>query len=227
METPHQSINLETIPTWNTKKILADIGSAQSADDLRRSIITQAETCTFIIQQVSFELGPTCLENHIDDLFDTLEKPYWFAYIPHRYDDDTAGRWIYILAEITAQYARKGFKLISPYSAAYAIRHCIDEIASPILTTEEEALKTSPLDEISNFECTKALLIANTNHIHTLLELGIFKGKISMNRMEFLEALFENYPKEYIRRKPIKTIAIAKEATDSSQKTVDTPPKQA
>lgn len=227
METSHQSINLEVVPTWNKKKILADIASAQSTDDLRRSIITQAEVCTFIIQQVSFELGPVWLENHIDDLFETLEKPYWFAYIPHRYDDDIAGRWIYILAEITAQYARKDVKLISPYSAAYAIRHCIDDIASPILTAEEKALKTSPLDEISNFECVKTLLTANTNHLDALLELGIFKGKISMNRADFLKSLFKNYPKEYIRRKPIKTIAIAKEAADGSQKTADALPKQA
>lgn len=202
------SLKLDTVPTWNAKQLLADIGSAQSFYELQKSIVAQAEVCTFITQKIEFNS-----ETHTEELFKALERTYCFK---KERRDDAVGHWIYILAEITAQYARTGAKTLSPFYAAYAIRHCIDDIAGPLLTPEEKALRNDTIEAVSHLECTKALLIANTHHINEALGIGCFDEELTRNRADFLKMLFSRYPAEYIRRKPIEKIAFVKTAPQTS-----------
>lgn len=199
----YQSIIVRKVPLWDNAHILGTIDAAESAYGLKEAIVTQAEICTFIVQQM--QIGS---ETHVTELFESLEKPYCFEYFGHEYESQTVALWIYVLAEITAQYARRGKPDISAINAAYAIRLCIDDIASCLLTTEERSLKKSTNLTIDTLTCTKTLLRANTYHSNNILNLGIFTGKIFPRRAEFLKDLFLRYPEEYIRREPIEKITI-------------------
>jgi len=211
----YQSISLEKIPTWDPKKLLADIASAKSAHALQQSILTQADICTFIVQHVSFRTGSIVTETHADDLFKGLQKDFWYSRLNESHDDEIQGYWLYILAEITTEFAQKGAKRFQPFSVARAIRYCIDDIAGPIMIASEEVPLTKS-EIAATLEDTKALLTANVHHINALLDLGIFTGKITMKNENQLRTFFREYPIEYIRRKPIKAISVISSETDCS-----------